>query len=242
MQKQDRWSIRSCGRSDAFTLIELLVVIGIIVLLAGIVLPALARAKGKAHQASCWSSLRQIGIGFNIYLSDNDDRFADRRDLKVILGFKPWTTWPPSDPRGGWAPLVLRNIIEADKLWTCPTLFSTALKDVPQASQLSRLGEPNSAVSYWFWRFDQKEDAVAPDNFWGKTIEQCLSDLRSENNPTIGLPGGPSDVELSVDPYFPGTVKSLPDKIRGRSVHRKGRNRLYVDGHVQFVRDPRLKK
>jgi prepilin-type processing-associated H-X9-DG protein len=96
-------------------------------------------------------------------------------------------------------------------------------------------------AGYWMWRFDQPSDSVPLDNFWGKTENQVIQHLRKEANPFIGIPSGASDVEIMVDVYYPSNKESIDELIRGRAVHPLGRNRLMMDGHVQFKKDKRTK-
>jgi len=219
-------------------LIELLVVIAIVAILAAILFPVFAQAKAAAKQTTCLSGLRQIGLSFAMYESDADERLPDRRDLKLSLpgGFKPWTSWPPSDPRAGWAVLVMDPYVKNSAIWSCP---STSGSSLSRAIQVVQSAGDGKASNYWLWRFDRPDSPVPLDDFWGKTQEQAVSDLQQADDPTVGIPDGPAEVELAVDPYFPRTIPSVDPVVKGLTAHFGGRNRVFLDGHGKWLRDIR---
>ncbi|HAB16306.1 MAG TPA: type II secretion system protein [Verrucomicrobiota bacterium] len=139
-------------RREGFTLIELLVVIAIIAILAGMLLPGLATAKAKANAASCLSNLRQWGIEWAIYSSDNRDRFPSG----IVDG--GWA-------RGAWFNALQRQVGQRKQLLTCPV----AVKPRPLVNE-GKGNEAFGGIQYSYEmglaEFSNEERASYGANLW----------------------------------------------------------------------------
>ena len=98
---------------SAFTLIELLVVIAVISVLAALLMPTFGRAKESARGTACLSNLRQIGLGLQLYVQDNNNHMPRLRDRSLDTN-SPVIPLPTADA-------ALSNHVGNMRVFECPT-------------------------------------------------------------------------------------------------------------------------
>ena len=216
---------RNCNSSLGFTLIELLVVIAIIAILAGLLLPALGRAKEEGKRILCTSNLKQILVASKSFSLDR-------------TGDYPWHTDPAEGgtygplAANGWRNfMALSNELTTPQLLFCPgdrQTKRTALNWSTGPTGFSNATNQGKALSYFTGldAFDQIPiTLVAGDrNIVGANLGNCAS--------VADKPGVPA-LELGAS----GSLLNWTNQV-----HRFRGNLAMSDGSVQFCNSPALMK
>jgi prepilin-type N-terminal cleavage/methylation domain-containing protein/prepilin-type processing-associated H-X9-DG protein len=150
--------LRSCFKSRtmrphrsgnlAFTLIELLVVIAIIAILAGLLLPALARAKAKSTETLCRNNCKELTIGVLLYLNDNGDTFpACGSGTTYGFSVSDWIYWrnPPVTLPGS---STLATLNRSPVMMEMGTSSSSNVLMCPMDIDNAKRGIPNEGTIY----------------------------------------------------------------------------------------------